>query len=41
MSKGELKEKFVSEFKRDLIDLEKRFKEIDQPRGKSRESLGK
>ena len=41
MSKGELKEKSVSEFKRDLVEIEKRFKEIDQPRGKSRESLGK
>ena len=41
MSKRELKEKSASEFKRELIELEKRFKEIDQPRGKSRESLGK
>ena len=41
MSNRELKEKSVSEFKRDLVELEKRFKEIDEALGKSRESLGK
>jgi len=41
MSKREPKEKSVSEFKRGLIELEKRFKEIDEALGKSRESLGR
>jgi hypothetical protein len=36
-----MKEKSVSEFKRDLVELEKRFKEIDEAHGKSKESLSK
>jgi len=41
MSDRELEEKSVSEFKRDLVEIEERFKEIDEAHGKSRESLGK
>jgi len=40
MSNREPKEKSVLEFKRGLIELERRFKEIDEARGKSRERLG-
>jgi Asp-tRNA(Asn)/Glu-tRNA(Gln) amidotransferase C subunit len=41
MSKRELKEKSVSEFKRELIEIEKRFKEIDEAHGNPRKRLSK
>jgi hypothetical protein len=41
MSNRELKEKSVSEFKRDLVELEKRFKEIDEAHGNSRKRLSR
>jgi hypothetical protein len=41
MSKRELEEKSVSEFKRELVEIEKRFKEIDGAHGNPRKRLGK
>ena len=41
MSDRELKEKSVSEFKRDLVEIEKQFKEIAEARGNPRKRLGK
>ena len=41
MSNRELKENSVLEFKRDVIEVEKRFKEIGEARGNSRKRLGK
>lgn len=41
MSDRELKEKSVSEFKRDLVEIEKRFKEIDEARGNPGKRLSK
>ena len=41
MSNRELKEKSVSEFKRDLVEIEKRFKEIDGAHGNPGKRLGK
>jgi hypothetical protein len=41
MSNRELEEKSVSEFKRDLVELEKRFKEIDEAHGNPRKRLSK
>ena len=41
MSHREPKEKSVSELKRDLIELEKRFKEIDEAHGNPRKRLSK
>jgi hypothetical protein len=41
MSNRELKEKSVSEFKRDLVEIEERFKEIDEAHGNLRKRLSK
>ena len=41
MSNRALKEKSVSEFKRDLVEIEKRFKEIDEARGNPGKRLSK
>ena len=41
MSNRELKEKSASEFKRDLVEIEKRCKEIDEARGNPRKRLSK
>ena len=41
MSDRELKEKSVSEFRRELVEIEKRFKEIDGAHGNPGKRLGK
>ena len=41
MSNRELKEKSVSEFKRALVEIEKRFKEIDGAHGNPGKRLSK
>jgi len=41
MSNREPEEKFVLEFKRDLVEIEKRFKEIDGAHGNPGKRLSK
>ena len=41
MSNRELEENSVLEFKRELVEIEKRFKEIGEARGNPRKRLGK